>query len=155
MEPGRVREHLVPYIVYQGQEYDSLTLNISKEMPFREIFERINALSFPFVPVKDEHVRYALLELLGNSVRAHRAKDSDEEIRLTLDVRDARLHITITDHGGGFDITMPPNHRSFGKGLKLARKLFSVFEIGFYDENNSVIPYTPGEVIGTRIKIIV
>ena len=145
----------MPYIVYQGQKYDSLTLNMSKEIPFRRIFEQINSLSFPSVPIKNDHVRYALLELLGNSIRAHQVKGSNEEIRLALAIRDERLHITITDHGGGFDITVPPNHMSFGKGLQLARKLFSVFEICFYDENDSIIPYTPGKVIGTRIEIVV
>ncbi len=106
----------MPYIVYQGQKYDSLLLNMSKEIPFRRIFEQINSLSFPSVPTRNDHVRYALLELLGNSIRAHQVKGSNEEIRLALAIMDERLHITITDHGGGFDIAVPPKSHEFRKG---------------------------------------
>lgn len=143
------------YIVYQGKKYNSLILKINASFPFREIYERIDTLSFPLSSLKDEYLRYALLELLGNSIQVHRKKGIEEEIKLALHHKGERLHIAIIDHGGGFDAAAIPNRMNSGMGFKLARKLFPVFAINFYDKNGAYIPYTPEGTIGTCIQIIV
>jgi len=49
-------------------------MNISGDAPFHEILKQVNGLTIPESPHDDEHTRYAMLELINNSLRAHREK---------------------------------------------------------------------------------
>lgn len=165
------------YIVYKGKKYNRFVLNFKMDEPFYEILNRINSLEIPNSPHDDEHTRYAILELINNSIRAQRELGTDTLIKVGFKVRDDDLSISIVDQGGGFDINLLPydikseaekintenmdfqqyrekNHyKKFGMGLVFVRKLFSDFELNFYDENGKDIPYHPDRVIGTRITI--
>ena len=44
-------------------------------------------------------------------------------------------------------------YKRFGMGLVIARRLFPEFKVSFYDENDSVVDYEPGKVVGTRIEM--
>jgi len=38
-------------------------------------------------------------------------------------------------------------------GLIVAKRLFPVFNISFYDEKENEVPFNPGKVVGTRINM--
>lgn len=152
-------------------------MNISGDAPFHKILKQVNGLTIPDSPHDDEHTRYAMLELINNSIRAHREKGIKDTIRTELYVKDDILEIHIIDRGGGFSIDELPydmgesveeidtnsgrfqeyrennQYKKFGMGLIVARRLFPVFKINFYNENEYDIPYEPSEVIGTRIEM--
>ncbi|RKX85474.1 MAG: ATP-binding protein [Spirochaetes bacterium] len=165
------------HIVFQGRKYKRVIMNISGDAPFHEILKQVNGLAIPESPHDDEHTRYAILELINNSMRAHREKKVHEKIRTELKAEKDVLTIRIIDQGGGFDMSGLPydidksvgeidtnsnsfqlyreenQYKKFGMGLIVAKKLFPIFEISFYDENDETIPYTPGKVVGTRIDM--
>ena len=165
------------HIVYQGRKYKRVILNISGTAPFHEILKRINGLTIPDSPHDDEHIRYAILELINNSLRAHREKKVADTIKTQLRVDAEELKISIVDRGGGFDMTLLPydiqeavegidtesgqfqeyrersGYRRFGIGLIAARRLFPFFKVSFYDESGGEIPYDPENVLGTRIDM--
>ena len=152
-------------------------MNISGDAPFHEILKQVNGLTIPDSPHDDEHTRYALLELINNSLRAHREKGIHDKIRTELKIEDDILKIRITDRGGGFDISALPydinestddidtnsnsfqlyreknQYKRFGMGLIVAKRLFPVFNISFYNERNEEVPYNPDTVVGTHIEM--
>jgi len=165
------------HIVYQGRKYKRVILNISGDAPFHEILKKVNGLTIPDSPHDDEHTRYAVLELLNNSLRAHREQGIRDSIRTEMEADDEVLTITIIDRGGGFDIDGLPydirdsaddidtnsgrfqeyreanQYKRFGMGLLVARRLFPEFDVSFYDESGTDVPYAPGSVVGTRIEL--
>ncbi len=136
--------------------------------PFHEILKKVNGLTIPDSPHDDEHTRYAVLELINNSLRAHREKGILENIRTEYKVKDDELEIIITDKGGGFDISKLPydigdsvddvdtndgrfqeyreenQYKRFGMGLLVAKRLFPIFSINFYDSEGNEVPYAAG-----------
>jgi len=165
------------HIVFQGRKYKRVVMNISGDAPFHEILKQVNGLTIPESPHDDEHTRYAMLELINNSLRAHREKGIHDKIRTELKVEEELLNIRIIDRGGGFDMSNLPydineavdeidtnsslfqiyrednKYKKFGMGLIVAKRLFPLFNISFYDENGEDIAYTPGNVVGTRIEM--
>lgn len=165
------------HIVFQGRKYKRVIMNISGDAPFHKILKQVNGLTIPDSPHDDEHTRYAMLELINNSIRAHREKGIKEAIRTELYVKDDILEIHIIDRGGGFNISELPydiddsveeidtnsgkfqeyrennQYKRFGMGLIVARRLFPVFKINFYNEEESDIPYDSSDVLGTRIEM--
>jgi len=152
-------------------------MNIRGDAPFHEILKKVNGLTIPESPHDDEHTRYAILELINNALRAHREKGIKDNIKTELKVKDDSLDIRITDRGGGFDIGKLPydiaepvneidtnsgrfqdyrehnQYKKFGMGLIIARRLFSVFKISFYDRDEEDVQFSNTEVVGTRIDM--
>ena len=152
-------------------------MNISGDAPFHEFLKQVNGFTLPESPHDDEHTRYAMLELINNSLRAHREKGIKDVIRTELKVKDDTLEIRITDKGGGFDFNSLPydivesveeidtnsglfqeyreenQYKKFGMGLIVARRLFPVFKVSFYNEEEEDVPYTSTGVLGTRIDM--
>ena len=165
------------HIVFQGRKYKRVVINISGDAPFHEILKQVNGLTIPDSPHDDEHTRYAMLELINNSLRAHREKGIKDVIHTELKVKDNTLDIRITDRGGGFNIDKLPydinesveaidtnssrfqeyreenQYKKFGMGLIIARRIFPVFQVSFYNEEEEDVPYTSGKVVGTRIDM--
>jgi anti-sigma regulatory factor (Ser/Thr protein kinase) len=152
-------------------------MNISGDAPFHKILKQVNGLTIPDSPHDDEHTRYAMLELINNSLRAHREKGIKEAIRTELHVKENCLEIHIIDKGGGFDVNKLPydiddsvdeidtnsgsfqeyrennQYKKFGMGLIVARRLFPVFKVQFYNDVEGDIPFDPSKVVGTRIEM--
>ena len=142
----------MPHIVYRGQKYTRVVINISGTAQFHEILKQLNDLAIPEIP-------------------------RDEVITTELWMEADRLKISIVDKGGGFDINRLPydfnqgadlidtedrefqkyrernQYKRFGMGLVIGRRLFPEFKVSFYDENGSTVDYEPGNVVGTRIEM--
>lgn len=146
-------------LTYREKSYQKLKFTFSKDISFQRILNTLNKVRFDGVVVNDEQAIYAILELVNNSLRAHREKDVKEKIILHLKASEDLLHIRLKDKGGGFDPeSLPYNlfapveeidtcsdafegyrekhqYRRFGMGLLLARKIFPGFRLSFYQEN--------------------
>jgi anti-sigma regulatory factor (Ser/Thr protein kinase) len=167
----------MPSIIYDGKPYKNIILKISITAPFREILKKINELNYPCSEAVSEPVRFAVLELLNNSLRAHREKEITDDIVIDFKITGLELFIQITDSGGGFDLTRLPydlsdnpesidvnsevfqeyrekNHyQRFGMGLLAGKKVFQDFEVLFYGQDGTITPWQPGLTKGTIIRM--
>ncbi|ADK81462.1 ATP-binding protein [Sediminispirochaeta smaragdinae] len=153
------------YISYKGKKYRQVKFTFSTKAPFEKILETLNQISFNGSFRSDEQAIYAILELVSNSLRAHREKAVKEKIVLRIQGEKGRTLVRLRDLGGGFDISKLPyditqpvneidtisdafeayrqknNYRRFGMGILLARKVFPGFRLTF-DERNGTIAGT-------------
>ncbi len=151
-------------------------MNIYPEANFRDILDILNYLSFPDYINEQDNIRYAVLELLSNSLRAHREKNVKKNIIITFNINDNNLEVSIKDFGGGFDPGNLPynleddpnnidntglkfleyqkkhNYLRFGMGLLLAKRTFPIFEIIFFNKNEEPVAWSSGPILGTLIK---
>ncbi len=164
------------YIVFEGIKYKKIALNIATGAPFHEILKKINSIGIQECN-QEEEIRYAIMELVNNSLRAHRQNSIKEDIRTELKIQEGKLFVTITDKGPGFDIkNLPYNietpaaevdtnsiefqryrekhrYKHFGMGLLVARRQFPEFKITFFDTSVMPVTYAEGKVAGTRIEM--
>lgn len=162
---------------YKNKQIKRLVINISDDASFNKIIKQLELIDFPISEQKMEQVRFALLELINNSVRAHRELDTKEKIKIIYQFKQNFIMIILEDHGGGFDISDLPydlssnindidlensdfqqyrekyNYKRFGMGLLSAKKVFDKFSFCFYDIDGNVIEYSKKNVIGTRFNL--
>lgn len=165
------------YIEYEKKKYHSLILHIQPSTPFQYVLARMNEIEFVGCELPSEHIIYSVLELLNNSLRAHRDKDILEPIVLQFKACTQGFEIFIQDLGGGFDIHSLPydihadleeidihdksfekyrqrhNYQKFGLGLYLARRTFPYFSLNFFDPGENEVNWGEGNVAGTRIRL--
>lgn len=168
---------MASYIVYRSQKLSSLHLQFSPDAEFRTIVDNFGEIFWPPLPVNPELVSFALLELVSNSIRAHREKGVTESVKVELQADEGELRATILDAGRGFDPSLLPydlcagvetinvmseefsNYRDihegkrFGMGLYVARKTFKRFVLNFVDSQETPCPWFSGKVKGTRIDL--
>ncbi|MDA3851248.1 MAG: ATP-binding protein [Spirochaetaceae bacterium] len=164
-------------ILYQGKRYNHLNINISANAPFNAILNQINQIYIEPIGISQEHISYAILELLNNSLRAHREKHIDKNITVKAQSKGKFVLFIIKDWGGGFDVSELPydineehekidvesdqfqlyrekhQYRRFGMGLLSTRRVFQEFEIKFYDGTGQLGPYKKDFTSGTVIKL--
>jgi len=164
-------------LAYKGQPTRKVKINIRPQADFREILAVLGELSLPPFIGDAENIKYAILECLNNSLRAHREHEIKRDIITRFEVADTHLKIEIKDFGGGFDPGRLPydlndnpaeiDHKSpafqeyqhkhqyqrFGMGLLLVKKTFACFELAFFDHNDRPTKWEQGNVQGTRISV--
>jgi anti-sigma regulatory factor (Ser/Thr protein kinase) len=162
-----------------GKQSRTIRISVNPKADFREVMSTLEAIVIPPVRVNDEHVRFAVLELLNNSIRAHRERGEARDISLDLSVLDGKLVVTIRDFGGGFDTAKLPyrleedpsemdlhssafeeyqkknGYKRFGMGIYVAKKTFDSFRLVFLDDRDQPMSWTPGETAGTLIVLSV
>ena len=162
-----------------GRQSRTVRLTVSPDADFREVIRTIDAIVIPPVRVSAEHVRFAVLELLNNSVRAHREKGEARSISVDLTAADGGLVVAIRDFGGGFDPRRLPydldadpatldlhtpafeeyqkrhGYKRFGMGIYVAKKTFDGFRLVFLDAQDRQTPWQPGVCTGTLITLTV
>jgi anti-sigma regulatory factor (Ser/Thr protein kinase) len=166
-------------LVLNGKQSRTVRLKVSAKADFRDVLRTLGEISIPATRVSDENIRFAILELLNNSIRAHREKGESRDICLDMTVSDGRLVIAIRDYGGGFDPERLPyrlyadpttldlrsrefeeyqkanGYRRFGMGIYVAKKTFEEFRLVFLDGMDRPASWMPGRVIGTLITLSV
>lgn len=162
-------------IVYSRMSSRKVCINISPTVEFREILKVLNNIQLPDYDINHDNIKYAVMELLNNSLRAHREKKEEKAIVTTFSTLNSNLTINIKDYGGGFDPRKLPydlekNHREinpqsssfleyreknnylrFGMGLLLARRTFSRFDLSFFDDHEKKVKWESGNIAGTII----
>lgn len=165
------------YVYFRTKPYRNLIIKIHPLAEFQRILEALNAVQFPFVNTKDEHISYAVLELVNNSIRAHRQHNEHLPILLSFHALDKGIRVKIQDRGRGFDIKGLPfplnnsienvdfsgdmflkyriehDFKRFGMGICIVRQTFDQFAIRFYDGNHNEIEGTSDLCVGTIMEM--
>lgn len=164
------------HITIHGKKSKRLKLNIDPAADFREVLKVLESLSFPAYIQNQENIKYAVLELLNNSLRAHREKNEKKEIITSFDVSNNHLDLRIKDFGGGFDPQVLPydlekdhtaidhaseefieyqkrhNYLRFGMGLLIVKRTFARFRLIFFDFEGKPTEWKAGSVQGTIVE---
>lgn len=154
-----------------------LRLNIHPAADYRRVLDVLNCLYLPSSVGNPENVKFAVLELISNSLRAHRERQVEQQVLTVLRWEDGHLTVTIRDFGGGFDPYSLPydlegdvravdpngsrfqeyqkrnNFQRFGMGLLVARRVFPAFSLVFLDAASRPVRWGEGEVSGTFIRM--
>ncbi|TFG60753.1 MAG: ATP-binding protein, partial [Spirochaetales bacterium] len=133
-------------LIFRQNLYKVLKINIYPHAEFNDILTMLNNIKFTGGNTKQEHIMYAVLELVNNSLRAHREQSVRKPIHIVFSCNEEDLHIEIRDSGGGFnpaklpyDLNAPVdmidtnnesfqtyrerfNYKRFGIGLYIAKK---------------------------------
>ncbi|MEE8590323.1 MAG: ATP-binding protein [Spirochaetia bacterium] len=165
------------YFDFQSKQSDQITLNIHPDADFREVLQILESIQFPDFVENADNIKYAVLELISNSLRAHREKKVDKQVMAVFRAEDTRIDVEVKDFGGGFDPKRLPysldapietidqtsdefekyqkkhNFLRFGMGLLITRKTFRLFELIFFDEDEQPVEWGEGRVNGTMIRV--
>ena len=96
------------YIVYKGNCYTELFIHFSPKLNGSDFFKILELIDFPVKESDNIILRYALTELVTNSLRALHERKIDKEVSVDLMVSGNFLKIIVTDFGGGFDLSILP-----------------------------------------------
>jgi anti-sigma regulatory factor (Ser/Thr protein kinase) len=165
---------------FRSRRYRRLRVAIHPKVGFRKVLDLLDEVTFPSLPGKAEHLKYAVLELINNSLRAHRQAGRLEPIELAIERLDDALTIRVRDYGRGFDPRTLPyslntapesidinavefleyrkanNYERFGMGLPLVMRTFDTFRLAFVDEAGAEMPWESWDasrVRGTSITV--
>ena len=165
------------YFDFQSKQSEQVTVNIHPETDFREILQTLESIRFPDFITNAENIKYAVLELISNSLRAHREKKVDKQVIAVFRAKDTKVDIEVKDFGGGFDpknlpypLEAPPEtidqtsdafeeyqekhkYLRFGMGLLVTKKTFPFFQLSFFDEEDKPVQWGETEVIGTVVRV--
>lgn len=168
---------MTPYLEFMNKKSLDLTLRFEPDQEFRQVVDAVRSVKLPPLPLNEELAAFSVLELLSNSIRAHRERGVREEVELRYAILDNRLSIEILDSGRGFDPGRLPyrldspldridprseafmeyrlrcGNGRFGLGLLAARKTFPTFTLSFIDRAKCPCPWYSGMVRGTRIML--
>ena len=163
-------------MVFNGKECNEIEFKFDINTDFKEILKNLNNIELPHEETEANHVKNGVLELINNSLRAHREKQISDPIIVSFKYeKEGNLIVQIIDYGKGFDPKTLPcsldedpnnidfnskkfkeyqkknNNLRFGMGLNLVRKIFNTFTLIFFDKNKKPIEWEPEKVWGTII----
>jgi len=167
------------YIKHNGKKYKSILLRIDRNTDFSIILKEFHNIYFFGVDEKKlENIRYSLLELVNNSIRAHREREENGEIQLRFRMTTKELIISLEDKGGGFNKMKLPydldqevknidinnqdfleyrekhGYHRFGMGLLITKRTFDAFILQFTDAGgNRMEDYDNDRTRGTYIEL--
>jgi anti-sigma regulatory factor (Ser/Thr protein kinase) len=153
-----------------------IVIQVHPQADFREVLTVLEAIKLPEFVANRDNVKFAVLELLSNSLRAHREKREERKIRLVFLTERGCLRVTVRDYGGGFDPARLPyrlnddiaaidhtspsfqeyqrkhGYQRFGMGLLVARRTFDEFRLSFFNTSEEPVDWGSGPVCGTLIS---
>jgi anti-sigma regulatory factor (Ser/Thr protein kinase) len=165
------------YFDFQSRQSERVTVNIHPEADFREVLRILESIHFPDFVTNSENIKYAILELISNSLRAHREKNIDKQVIAVFRAEDTKVDIEVKDFGGGFDPARLPypldapvetidltsdafeeyqekhKYLRFGMGLLITKKTFPFFQLIFFDEAEQPVQWAQSGVRGTVIRV--
>jgi anti-sigma regulatory factor (Ser/Thr protein kinase) len=160
-----------------GRKSRAIRVKINPAADFREVIHAFDAIEIPPTATGADNLRFTILELVNNSIRAHKERGESRDILVDLTMTDGRLHIAIRDYGGGFDPKLLPYplnadpatldihgetfqeyqkknaYKRFGMGIYLAKKTFEHFQLLFLDEKEMPVIWEMGRIFGTLIRV--
>jgi anti-sigma regulatory factor (Ser/Thr protein kinase) len=163
------------FISYYDKKYKQISFKFDIDTDFRQIIKTLDHLVLPNKESEARNIKNGLLELINNSLRAHRENKIDKSIIISFECVNTSLKMLIKDHGKGFDPEKLPyhidkktneininsdefkeyqkknNYLRFGMGLYLVKKIFNKMEITFHDEQGNIVPWDENKVSGTTI----
>lgn len=160
---------------YAGEERRAIKVLVRPRCEFPSVFKVFNAIRYPTTGVADEQISFAILELVSNSMRAHKERGCEEAIIVRLWIEGNFMMIRVSDQGGGFDPSRLPYSLSapvdslhlmapefiayrerygntrFGMGLVAVRRIFPLFSLKFVDASGKELVWPSVEIAGTTI----
>jgi anti-sigma regulatory factor (Ser/Thr protein kinase) len=164
-------------LVFDSCEGGALKLSFPYDMEMRDILSIFRKIHFPETGKSDEQLSIALIELITNSLRAQSEIGVKDPVLLDVFADTLYLSVTVSDHGGGFDIATLPfplnepieaidptaeafvEYRNrhgftrFGMGLVLVRRTFQAFALRFIDRLGHERAWPSPDIIGTEIHL--
>ncbi len=161
----------------EGKESKTVRIRVSPSADFRGVLHAFDAVKIPETRIGAENLKFAVLELVNNSIRAHKERGEERDILIDFTVTEGKLQVAVRDFGGGFDPRCLPyeldadtssldlhsqvfqeyrkknGHKRFGMGIFLAKKAFEQFQLIFLDEKATPAPWAPGKIEGTLIRM--
>lgn len=165
------------YFDFQSQQSDQVTVSIHPKADFRDVLQTLESIHFPDFIGNAENIKYAVLELISNSLRAHREKKVDKQVIAVFRAVDTKVDIEVKDYGGGFDPDRLPypleapaeeidqtstafeeyqvehQYLRFGMGLLITKKTFPFFQLVFFDEREKPVKWGQSAITGTMIRV--
>ncbi len=163
-------------IDFNGKQCQSVKFKCKSGTNTRHILDKLDLVDFPFIQSEADTLKYLILELLTNSLRATDEIRGGLPIVIDMQINKDFFIVTIEDGAGGFDVKLlpynideEPSHidilsrdfieyrerhgfERFGMGIYSVKVWSDVFKLGFIDEDGKCIKYTGrGSVAGTRI----
>lgn len=164
------------YIVYKGNCYTKLKVHFSPALKGSDFFKILELVEFPVKEAESVLLKYAITELVTNSIRALREKKSSREVIVDFQTTGNYIKFIVIDFAGGFDMSKLPidinknnttidilsrefqdyrerhEFNRFGIGLCSSRMALDAFHLVFIDEEGNEVPWQgEGTVSGTRI----
>lgn len=164
------------YILYKGNCYTKLRINFSPKLNGSDFFKILELVEFPVKEGESVLLKYAITELVTNSIRALHEKKSDKEVVVEFQTAGNFIRFVVTDFAGGFDLSKLPidinrdnahidilsrefqeyrerhGFNRFGIGLCSSRMALDAFHLVFIDGEGNELPWRgEGSVRGTRI----
>jgi anti-sigma regulatory factor (Ser/Thr protein kinase) len=161
---------------FGDREYKKIRLSIHPRAEFRRVLRALDGLILP-AGGNSEHLKYAVLEMINNSLRAHRSVGIDDPVEVRFEDTAGEIRVEVRDRGRGFDPSRLPysldgspeaidlnseefheyrkrnRYQRFGMGLPLVLRTFDSFELFFLDNAGKRIEWQPGNVGGTSITV--
>lgn len=165
------------YIDFRTKICKYLRLNVHHDAQFNDLLATLRDIKLPETSIDQEQIMFSVLELINNSLRAHREKKIIDDISLLFAVDVTSLKISVQDHGGGFDPEKLPynlgqdinevdlhderfqkyresnSFKRFGMGLYITKKTFDYFSLSFLDFHGEFTAWHPEKVKSTRIEL--
>jgi anti-sigma regulatory factor (Ser/Thr protein kinase) len=159
-----------------GKRSKTIRVKMNPLSDFRGVIHAFDSIRLPRTAIDPENLKFAILELINNSLRAHKERGEERDILVDITIADGRLHLAIRDYGGGFDPSLLPypldsdpaaldihtqafhqyqeknGYKRFGMGIYLAKKTFEQFQLIFLDERDIPVSWAPGRIVGTLIR---
>ena len=164
-------------IVFRDAQKTAIRFLIRPNTPFQVILKSFAEIRYPDSEIADEHITFAILELVSNSIRAHQERNTNESVIVEFRCEEDTLKVGIQDVGGGFDpkglpysfdepvsnldmmspafISYRERHdfQRFGMGLVAVRKVFPRFRLAFIDRELNPVDWPSDVIVGTRIDL--
>jgi hypothetical protein len=164
-------------IKYEGVEHRAANIAVRPNCEFPTVLGTFNAIRYPNTGVSDEQISFAILELVSNSMRAHRERGREEAIVVRVWIEGSLMMVSVADRGGGFDPGRLPyafdvpvasldlmapefiayreryDNARFGMGLVAVRKIFPVFSLKFVDGSDKELAWPSPGIEGTMIVL--
>jgi len=162
---------------FRGTWAGIITVKVLASNSFASILRTFSDIRYPACRVDDERITFAVLEMVSNSVRAHREAGVDAPVVVRLRARGGRLHAVVMDRGGGFDPSRLPydlgdppdvidmtspafaayrdryDGARFGMGLVAARRVFPEFSLNFVDDQRRRRRWPDPGIVGTVVSM--
>lgn len=164
-------------IIFRGKPLSSVRFKIPPQGNFGTVLRTFNNLEYPVRHVSAEQINFAILELLSNSLRAHREKAVEDPILVEMYTNDERFLVRIIDRGGGFDPARLPydfeqdvesinlmseafiqyresyENSRFGMGFIATRRVFPGFKLYFYNKHMKPCRWPDRHLVGTVVEL--
>jgi len=163
--------------MFRGKPLSSVRFKIPPAGSFGTVLRTFNNLEYPVRNISFEQINFAILELLSNSLRAHREKAVEEPVLIEMYTNAERFLVRIIDRGGGFDPAKLPyqfdqdvesinlmseaftkyretyDNSRFGMGFIATRRVFPGFKLYFYNKNLKPCQWPDKQLVGTIVEL--